>query len=509
MNSPALPELPYKGLSYYGPDDVEIFAAREEDVWRVARTLSEAETRILILHGRTGCGKSSFLRAGLIPFLERPEHGFLFMKESRKGTDSAVGRTIFLRATGNPLLRLALAVNRFCGTEFEIDTPTGRQSVNFEVALQKYEASTTDLLAPASDGEYRGLIQVLRGLGRMLPKTLVVVVDQGEEVLTQGGSRKGRRFFQFLAAFCETRIDVKILISLRTDFYGEFADAVAGRVRRRMGIREEMLRELTSAQIARAIRYPSEIGNGHYRFEYEEGVPETIAADLVDSRARGGVLPVMQIVCGRLYREVTGRAHGMKGRITLADYRRLGVRGQVARHVEGVLRKLCTREGVGGWVERELDRWYEVLEGLVSVQVDGTVTTVQRTQEELRSVAERLRCKVAFERAMAFLSNDEERILRRDEVYNVEIQGVNTCYSLGHDCIGLAVTSWRSDREAARARAVVTRYRYVSAFGMVASLTAAIVATVATELDVSQVVPYWVVMTYAMVLLMVGWLRRR
>jgi hypothetical protein len=59
------PTLPYKGLGYYAEEDASLFAGRDKDVVVCAAKLAEWKIRLLLLHGSTGCGKSSFLRAGL------------------------------------------------------------------------------------------------------------------------------------------------------------------------------------------------------------------------------------------------------------------------------------------------------------------------------------------------------------------------------------------------------------------------------------------------------------
>src|SRR5262249_34710866 len=65
-----LPDRPYLSLAPYEREHRRLFAARDEDVQRFAQVLDEAATRILLLHGESGVGKTSFLRAGVIPYLE-------------------------------------------------------------------------------------------------------------------------------------------------------------------------------------------------------------------------------------------------------------------------------------------------------------------------------------------------------------------------------------------------------------------------------------------------------
>src|SRR5262249_15109913 len=67
---PPLPERPYRSLQYYDVADRALFTGRDADVRRFARLLDAAGTRLLVLHGESGVGKSSFLRAGVIPYLE-------------------------------------------------------------------------------------------------------------------------------------------------------------------------------------------------------------------------------------------------------------------------------------------------------------------------------------------------------------------------------------------------------------------------------------------------------
>ncbi len=66
-------EAPYKGLQYFDEADAEWFFGREQ----VSRQLVQAvqEQRFLAMIGASGSGKSSVVRAGLVPALKRSQPG--------------------------------------------------------------------------------------------------------------------------------------------------------------------------------------------------------------------------------------------------------------------------------------------------------------------------------------------------------------------------------------------------------------------------------------------------
>src|SRR5271163_1771025 len=90
------PTTPYKGLTFYGEDDVPLFAGRDGDIDSVCESIGLGNVRILLLHGLTGCGKSSFLRAGLIPALEEEIAGYEFLRDK-------AGKPDFVRSTDDPV----------------------------------------------------------------------------------------------------------------------------------------------------------------------------------------------------------------------------------------------------------------------------------------------------------------------------------------------------------------------------------------------------------------------
>src|SRR5438552_7512972 len=72
------PRRPYKFLDYYTEQDAPFFFGREQEVESISsRILAH---RSFILHGRSGVGKSSLLRAGIIPRLKTEGHGVLTIR---------------------------------------------------------------------------------------------------------------------------------------------------------------------------------------------------------------------------------------------------------------------------------------------------------------------------------------------------------------------------------------------------------------------------------------------
>ena len=82
-----LPAEPYRRLAPFDRRDRALFVGREDDVRRFSLILDDPKARIVILHGESGVGKSSFLRAGVIPYLEDECIGYQFLS-TPDGPDS-------------------------------------------------------------------------------------------------------------------------------------------------------------------------------------------------------------------------------------------------------------------------------------------------------------------------------------------------------------------------------------------------------------------------------------
>jgi hypothetical protein len=98
----------------------------------------------------------------------------------------------------------------------------------------------------------------LRQVG--LPKTMVLVIDQGEEILTLNSrteNEKSQKFFDFLIAFSKASIDLKIVVALRKEYFGDFFERLAKRRYDSAHITSFLLQDLTREQLIDAINKPT------------------------------------------------------------------------------------------------------------------------------------------------------------------------------------------------------------------------------------------------------------
>jgi hypothetical protein len=464
VSSRRWPDDPYKGLTFYTPYDVPLFAGREGDINSVSQMLGAGDTRILLLHGYTGCGKSSFLRAGLIPALEEEMRSYQFL------IDPETNDRAFVRSTGDPTASLARVVFR---------SAKAVQQLRPEWA----ELGEAGFLKAVAD-DPRELVRLIESIASRIPRTLVLVIDQAEEVVTLHPGTEGdaarAQFFHFLSDISRSGRDLKVIIAFRTEYHGQFYAQLryASAVDR---VDDYFLADFNETQMIAAILRPTsdeEVpGYGkpvdHYQFTYDPGLPEIIAKSLFSTKPGGGVLPVLQIVCRRLYEKVKSTGP-TPWRITEKLYNELGgLSGQIESHLEheilAALDELGSTARSGHFVAfREVSRWRDVLSTLAQPQVNGTVTTKVLPQDDLTAAAQAAGCSIRPRDMFSFLSEEKRRILRPVDVTQVMTKDVIRCYSLGHDVLASVLQVWREQGK--RAESLVFRFRLVCVVVGLASL---------------------------------------
>jgi WD40 repeat protein len=444
VDLPPLPSRPYPSLRYYDRADRPLFSGRDSDVLRFAILLGDDETRLLVLHGESGCGKSSFLRAGVLPYLEEECVGFQVMRDrSPEGREGV----LFVRATGDLAGQVAQALCAFCARPWEGRTPAEKP---FVVDLPKMLAELVG--EPVESARVRQRLQedatllgrTLAALGETLPFGVMLVIDQAEEILTlnwrQEDQPRRDRSFEMLRETLDCPGDYKLIIALRTEYYGRLVDRLRSGARDTAGVREYLLTDFDEGPLTKAILrptskqevpYSSEVPFAKYGFSYADGVAEKLALQVVaETRNRqDSVLPLAQVICTQLYELACSRTDRV---VHLDDLEKVGgVRGGLRKHVEGLLPSLFAQPAD----QRAFKR---LLAGLYRRQGDGTLGTDLLPAEEAER---RWGGPMPFEDMLRSTAEGDWRVLRLSVLRDEE--GRERRYlSLGHDALARVAAEW-------------------------------------------------------------------
>lgn len=291
---------PYKGLYYFDEADADHFLGRETLTARLAGRLRE--TRFLAVIGASGSGKSSVVRAGLVPVLRRGKplaDGAL----PPAGSDRWLVRV--MTPTAHPLDALAAALQ-----------PDAEPVVVVE--LRDRLAATSTTLAEAATGL----------LGADQPR-LLLLVDQFEEVFSLGRHETERRaFIDNLVMAAGGDAPVTVVIVLRADFYARCAQYDG--LRELVSQNQEYIGAMNREELFRVIVLPAARAD----WKIQEGLVEVMLDDVGDEP---GALPLLSHALLETWQRRRGRT------MTLSGYRESGgVRGAIAKTAESVFRQRLT-----------------------------------------------------------------------------------------------------------------------------------------------------------------------
>ena len=286
---------PFKGLRAFSEADTENFFGREMLVQQLLARLGEGGelSRFLAVIGPSGSGKSSVVRAGLIPVLRR---GGLPNSENWFVVDMLPGKRPFEELEAS-LLRVA------------VNPPES-------------------LLSQLKDGN-RGL---LRAVHRVLPADelveLVLMIDQFEEVFTliEDESERALLLESLATAVLDERSRLRVIITLRADFtdkplrYVDFGELLNRRF--------EFVLPLTPDEVERAVAGPTQ----RLGLRLEKGLVSTI---IREAGNQPGTLPLLQYALSELFEKREGRM------LTNKAYQEIGgVLGALGRSAEAIYANL-------------------------------------------------------------------------------------------------------------------------------------------------------------------------
>jgi class 3 adenylate cyclase len=175
---------PYRGLAAFGEQDAALFFGREGATGQVLDRMSRqlAGTGLLMVSGVSGAGKSSLLRAGVLPGIR--EDGLA------AAPGAASWPYLVFTPTRAPLDELALRVAVLAGTDASA-VRRGLDTSPEGFALPARQAALARPPGPAGDGDG----SAAEGGQPSPPRRLLLVVDQFEELFTQCADEGQRRAF--------------------------------------------------------------------------------------------------------------------------------------------------------------------------------------------------------------------------------------------------------------------------------------------------------------------------
>lgn len=196
---------PYPGLRPFKPEENVFFFGQERSVESLFKRLTESH--FVAVLGESGCGKSSMVRAGLIPELVPPEGGEYVSWE-----------VVQTRPELNPIHNLAEGLSKLADIPFS--------SIETEGMLREDPAALIEIVRRTR--EMRKQQHGVTG-GEDSTRFLLFVVDQFEELFAYGlvpekqdqADEAALYVKLLLRAAEEFEAEIYVLITMRSDFLGQ------------------------------------------------------------------------------------------------------------------------------------------------------------------------------------------------------------------------------------------------------------------------------------------------
>ncbi len=285
---------PFPGLRAFDESYAAVFFGRDRQIDQLRQLVDppsrSREGAIIPVLGPSGSGKSSLVRAGLVPAL-------------RVSADWVI--TDPWTPSDVPLAEMSLALAHAAKlNDAELDA----------------DRCLELLRTPGGMAEY---VRELREAGRASAETKVlVVVDQAEELVTMTSEAERQAFLEALTTSCTAPSPLRVVMTARTDMWdkvaaetGKFAMAVAPTVLH--------VPPLSRTDLAEVISEPAR--RSHLTLE------DGLVQRLVDDTGSGDALPLLAFTLARM------AADAEDGRLTHAAYDAIGgVRGAVASRASEV-----------------------------------------------------------------------------------------------------------------------------------------------------------------------------
>jgi len=298
-DTPLWTDSPYPGLKSFTPEQAPIFFGRGPEIDQLLQQFDDPRVHFVAVVGVSGSGKSSLVKAGLLPrsrtgIIDNTPWTDLTFKPGERGD--------------NPFLALAFALR----SELEISSQTERE------------------VARALQADSNAALKHLKDLLEQHKEasTLLLVVDQFEELFTQNNDRDRKDFLALLENIVDQPC-VRVIVTMRADFYVQaIAQPTLAKLLRRNRGTFPLDAPGMSAILQMIIR-PAEAAG----LELEEGLAQRL---LDDAGAGPGAMALIAFILNELYQKEQKSRY-----LSITAYEAFGgVQGAVQKRAETALQGL-------------------------------------------------------------------------------------------------------------------------------------------------------------------------
>src|SRR6516164_532820 len=361
---------PFRGLEFFDSKHALFFCGRTKAVAQaldVLKNNAAANKPFLLVLGPAGSGKTSLVRAGILPILTRPgaakddrpwRHALTRLAMGGRDPFEALAAALLSKsalpelpgaATGDALENLASdlrerperAVSLLRETVDRLSAQPSNSSAQ-EQPAQSTLANREDSIESGGQDKMGGIKPRLR---------LALVVDQLEELFTGGiPPEQQQRYLAAVAALVRSEC-FSVIAILRSDFYDSFLRSCGPDNLAVLSGRFELFPP-TAQEIGEMIRLPSQMVG--LRFEKDPKTGQNMDESISEAASViAEPLPLVEHLLSQLYEKQTTRGDGL---LRWSDYHELGeFGGALAHHAESAFWLLDgDAQAASGFVVRQL-----------------------------------------------------------------------------------------------------------------------------------------------------------
>ena len=426
-NTPSLPKSPYMGLTAFAEKDAPFFFGRDSLQEMIIAGLRSS--RLTVIYGASGVGKSSLISAGIVYKLN----------QLARATADEDGKPRFVVAVFNswrddPVAGLAVCVR--------------------EAILSAMDEYRIDLM-PASTS----LVETFRAWSRQAGCELYIILDQIEEYFLYNSGEQGERTFanEFPQLIKARDLGANFLVSIREDAYtklGRFEDDIPNLFDNSIPVEHLSLEAAREAIEGPLDKYNRLYAAGRRRIGIEEKLADVVLEQvktknvLADDMGLGGLssmsrgtdggekveTPYLQLVMLRLWEEDINKGGDMLRLSTLNGLSVDGLSGAqsiVREHLFSTMEDLS---------ESEKEVAAQVLKHLVTPSRTKIAYSVSDLAEHLTQVENQDVSEQQITDVLEKLSSGSNRIMRSIKPRGPE---GSARYEIRHDVLCPAVLEWR------------------------------------------------------------------